>query len=92
MEILIKNEGNTWLSFHIFKYWFKILDRHTIELADSACVSLFEFMIYTHHNYEMYATAKCYGSLQISFHINVIQGIIVVDCQAFVADYSLQKW
>lgn len=38
MEILIKNEGNTWPSFRVFKCWLKISDNHTIVLAACMCV------------------------------------------------------
>lgn len=33
IEIFIENEENTWLSFHVFKYWFKISENHTTELV-----------------------------------------------------------
>lgn len=30
IEIFIKNKGNTWLSFHVIKYWLKVSDNQLL--------------------------------------------------------------
>lgn len=51
MEILIKSEGDAWLTFHAFKYWLQISDNHTTELAAWACVYASSCLwVPIHHN------------------------------------------
>lgn len=98
MEISIKNEGDTWLSFRIFKYWLKFSDRRTIESAACAyvCASLHLGVPMWYNGVckagQMCATVKCYGLFtELIFYKYHKECNFFLSLAAFVADFTFHK-
>lgn len=83
MNALIKNEGNTWMYFHVCKCWFNISDSLMIALGLCVCVcACVSFIIYPiYHNYvsttyKLYVTEKCYGTIFTFLSISLLSLLI----------------
>ena len=102
MEILIKNEGNTWLSFHLFKY---------IGLGFQTIVLLYQSLVRTrtssclcvpiHHQpttslgmqslQSVCRSEMLWLYLQRSLYINIIKGVMMPDFHSFCGRVKISR-